>query len=134
MDCVTCETCKVHSKLQLLGIATALKILLNNGNTSGNFTLKRNEIIALFNTLQKFSDSIDAISMMREQTIQQLKEEEHRKESGLSTTIIGSLFTVLVLVLCLGWYVWSMIQKTRTLHVPHQPTQTVRTTKPKKDQ
>jgi len=28
MDCISCQKCKLHGKLQLLGIGTALKILL----------------------------------------------------------------------------------------------------------
>jgi len=145
MDCVSCETCKVHSKLQLLGITTAFKILLNNGNgnESGHrFNMKRNEIIALFNTLQKFSDSIDAILVMREQVLQ-LKETEwnenenannnnNNKESGVwLITITASLFVVFV-TLCLSLCVWSMIRKKFKSQPP--PAQRLTITKPKKDQ
>lgn len=51
LDCVGCERCKMHAKLEFLGLATAVKILF-----SKDPTLVRNEIIALVNTLGKYSD------------------------------------------------------------------------------
>jgi hypothetical protein len=35
MDCVGCEKCKMWAKLQLLGIATSLKILFSTEDCSG---------------------------------------------------------------------------------------------------
>jgi hypothetical protein len=64
MDCVECETCKIHAKLQMLGIGTALKILLpKDGNGSD---LQRNEVIALINTFHKFSETVKIVELMRE--------------------------------------------------------------------
>ena len=62
MDCVECETCKIHAKLQMLGIGTALKILLPRGP---GLNLQRNEVIALINTFQKFSESVRIVDLMR---------------------------------------------------------------------
>ena len=64
MDCVTCEKCKVWGKLQILGLGTAIKILLtpeselsaHAGSVSG--VLNRQEIIALINTLHQLSKSL----------------------------------------------------------------------------
>lgn len=57
MDCVGCDKCKLWGKLQIHGVGTALKILFsgkfdkqNLGNVRPNLRLKRNEIIALFNS------------------------------------------------------------------------------------
>lgn len=86
MDCVTCDKCRVWGKLQILGIGTAIKILLhpvekivtptatvakNDANTahtascdvldtarSSRIHLNRQEIIALLNTLHQFSNSL----------------------------------------------------------------------------
>ena len=106
MDCVTCDKCRVWGKLQVLGIGTAIKILLHpadqivtstatvstknantdrsvgtDSNTAGaggptpadaatatcdvldtkqrpKLTLNRQEIIALLNTLNQFSNSL----------------------------------------------------------------------------
>lgn len=63
MDCVECETCKIHAKLQMLGIGTALKILLPRNK---ELNLQRNEIIALINSFHKFSESVRIIDRMRE--------------------------------------------------------------------
>ena len=63
MDCVSCEKCKLWGKLQILGIGTALKVLLSEGAGAG-YDLERNEIIAVFNTLSKLSQSIRTIEFM----------------------------------------------------------------------
>jgi len=62
MDCVGCETCKVHAKLQILGIGTALKILFSDQPP----TIERNEFVALVNSIHKFSESIQAAYRMEE--------------------------------------------------------------------
>lgn len=87
MDCVTCDKCRVWGKLQILGIGTAIKILLhpaadkivtptatiskNDANLahtascdvlgtkrSRRIALNRQEIIALLNTLNNFGNSL----------------------------------------------------------------------------
>ncbi|SPQ93346.1 unnamed protein product (mitochondrion) [Plasmodiophora brassicae] len=60
LDCVQCDKCKVHGKLQVLGLGTALKILFNNPQK-----LTRNEIIALINTLGKFSHGLWIVNEMQ---------------------------------------------------------------------
>ncbi len=60
MDCISCQKCKLHGKLQLLGLGTALKILLLPEQLIST-SLSRSEIVALFQTLYKFSGSIKAI-------------------------------------------------------------------------
>jgi hypothetical protein len=72
MDCVECETCKIHAKLQMLGIGTALKILLPKKTEDLN--LQRNEVIALINTFHKFSESVHIVSLMRERMERMEKE------------------------------------------------------------
>jgi heme-degrading monooxygenase HmoA len=84
LDCVSCEKCRLWGKLQILGIGTAIKILLTKEEdlmiktftdvdeeveeTRGydSFTssrdislINRQEIIALINTLNQFSKSIE---------------------------------------------------------------------------
>jgi len=61
MNCVTCEKCKTYSKLQVLAMGTALKILLEPNTELVLKQLQRNEIIALINTLRQFSSSIESI-------------------------------------------------------------------------
>lgn len=80
MDCVTCEKCKVWGKLQILGLGTAIKILLSSSETLEKASselaaysslsyypamprrevfLNRQEIVALINTLHQFARSIE---------------------------------------------------------------------------
>lgn len=60
MDCVTCEKCKVWGKLQILGLGTAIKILMTPEKQlrqSAGF-LNRQEVIALLNTLHQLTKSV----------------------------------------------------------------------------
>lgn len=42
IDCVGCQKCKLHGKLQIYGLATMLKILYNENKP---LKIKRNEMI-----------------------------------------------------------------------------------------
>lgn len=62
MDCVGCEKCKLHGKLQILGLGTALKILFNEDESA--LRLERNEVMALLVTLSKLSHSLRIAQQM----------------------------------------------------------------------
>lgn len=63
MDCVTCEKCRLWGKLQILGLGTAIKVLLSSEeDLHRKGFLSRQEIIALINTLHQFAKSIDFAS------------------------------------------------------------------------
>ena len=66
MDCVACESCKLHAKLQVLGLGTALKILFHQDPRQHLVleSLQRNEVMALFQTFFKFSESIHLFHQM----------------------------------------------------------------------
>ena len=66
MDCITCQKCRLHGKIQLLGIGTALKILLLPEQLIAA-SLERSELVALFNTLGKFSTAIQAIPRLSQE-------------------------------------------------------------------
>jgi len=61
LDCVGCERCKLHAKMEFLGLGTAVKILFTKPAS-----LERNEIIALINTLGKYSDVLLFVLDMQE--------------------------------------------------------------------
>ncbi|EFN52155.1 hypothetical protein CHLNCDRAFT_26991, partial [Chlorella variabilis] len=63
MDCVGCEKCKMWAKLQLLGIATSLKILFSAEDCGGGtgLVLERNEVISLFNTLERLAAGVEVV-------------------------------------------------------------------------
>lgn len=67
MDCISCQKCKLHGKLQLLGLGTALKILLVPEQLIAT-SLPREELVALFNTLGKFSQAISWVSDLSQQS------------------------------------------------------------------
>ncbi len=58
MDCVGCEKCKMWGKIQILGIATALKILFSQHQETEMY-LHRNEVIALIVMLAKSAQSVE---------------------------------------------------------------------------
>eukprot|EP00941_MAST-03F_sp_MAST-3F-sp1_P004266 g4266.t1 len=62
VDCVACHKCKLHAKLQLLGIGTAFKILLTPEKLLSQLTFAREEVVALINTVAKFSSAIKGAS------------------------------------------------------------------------
>ncbi|KAI4343088.1 hypothetical protein MLD38_027631 [Melastoma candidum] len=67
MDCVGCEKCRLWGKLQVLGLATALKILFSvNGleQSNRNLQLQRNEVISLMNLLNRLSESVKFVHEM----------------------------------------------------------------------
>ena len=68
MDCVGCDKCRLWGKLQTVGYGTALKVLfeydeLKNGE---NPPLRRTELVALVNTLDRVSSSLTALNKMRD--------------------------------------------------------------------
>ncbi|KAG1453697.1 hypothetical protein G6F56_007505 [Rhizopus delemar] len=86
MDCVGCEKCRLWGKIQTVGLGTALKALFSYQDKSLNpFTnpdlFERNEIVALFNTFNRFSESLNAIQKFRKIYMNEIqpKEENTRK-------------------------------------------------------
>lgn len=66
MDCVGCDKCRLWGKLQTNGYGTALKVLFEFDNNSDDIpTLKRTELVALFNTYARLSESLMAIGKFR---------------------------------------------------------------------
>lgn len=88
MDCVGCDKCRLWGKLQTVGYGTALKVLfeydeLKNGE---NPPLRRTELVALVNTLDRVSSSLTALNKMRDMLNDSTKESTFPspKESPLS--------------------------------------------------
>lgn len=68
MDCVHCDRCKLWGKVQTTGMATSLKILFDideaDEESKQRFVdkLTKYELIALFNTFDKLSESVEYIN------------------------------------------------------------------------
>lgn len=70
MDCVGCDKCRLWGKIQTTGIATALKILFELDEKAldpkmNSDLLQRSEVVALMNTLFRFSESLHAVEEFR---------------------------------------------------------------------
>ncbi|OQR98785.1 endoplasmic oxidoreductin [Achlya hypogyna] len=90
MDCVTCEKCRLWGKIQVLGLGTAIKILLAD-DIHALPPLQRNEIIALINVLHRLSESIEGVSRFR-----QLEFEDALK--SMAKIVAGAFGFVLVII------------------------------------
>lgn len=64
MDCVGCDRCRMWGKLQTIGYGTALKILfeMEDPNNMPHLKFRRIELVALLNTFDRLSKSIEAIN------------------------------------------------------------------------
>lgn len=77
MDCVGCDKCRLWGKLQTAGYGTALKVLFEIDNASDDIpVLKRTELVALFNTYARLSQSMDAIQKFRIMAAEKEREED----------------------------------------------------------
>jgi hypothetical protein len=68
MDCVGCDKCRLWGKIQTVGFGTALKVLFEFGNGHAGEEkplLRRTELVALINTLDKISSALKAIEDFR---------------------------------------------------------------------
>jgi len=84
MDCISCQKCKLHGKLQLLGLGTALKVLLLPEDLLES-SLNRQEVVALINTIAKFSHAIRKVPDLMNSA---------RREALQSSATSGRDFTV----------------------------------------
>jgi ERO1-like protein beta len=80
MDCVGCDKCRLWGKLQTVGYGTALKVLfeydeLKNGE---NPPLRRTELVALVNTLDRVSSSLTALGNLRKLSRGETSDESKR--------------------------------------------------------
>lgn len=67
MDCVGCDKCRLWGKLQTNGYGTALKVLFefDEKDSSNDPPLRRTELVALVNTMDRLSHSLSAIKEFR---------------------------------------------------------------------
>lgn len=97
-NCVACEKCKLHGKLQIFGLSAMMKILFNSNLESSNLNLSRNELIAFINLFMKVTNAIDYISKMNNIII---------KESlGYKSITMISFAVYIVLFLIINHYIY----------------------------
>lgn len=124
MDCVGCDKCRLWGKIQTQGVGTALKILFELDENALKYVilltsqsiylpficrtpysphlnsqlLSRSEVVALINTLHRFTESLSAVNDFRKLWAETDKQEEERLlsevnkvlESGTSSTLPSS--------------------------------------------
>ncbi|KAF1912591.1 endoplasmic reticulum Oxidoreductin 1-domain-containing protein [Ampelomyces quisqualis] len=67
MDCVGCDKCRLWGKVQTNGYGTALKVLFefDENDSSKDPLLRRTELVALINTMDRLSHSLSSIKEFR---------------------------------------------------------------------
>ena len=63
IDCVTCSKCRMHAKLEVFGIGTALKILFTN-KLELKESISRNELVSFINLFAKLSRNVGYIKFI----------------------------------------------------------------------
>jgi len=85
MDCVGCDKCRLWGKVQTQGYGTALKVLFEFDEDKGvgeNPPLRRTELVALVNTLDKLSTSLNAVSKFQQMWEARQLQEKQQAEEG----------------------------------------------------
>lgn len=84
MDCVECEKCKVWGKLQVIGYATALKLLLEfeSPNDLKLLKFRRVEFVSLFNTFDKLSKAIEYVNEFKNLHLKNLNNKKNNNALG----------------------------------------------------
>lgn len=72
MDCVGCDRCRMWGKLQTIGYGTALKILFED--PADKIKFRRIELVALINTFDRLSKSIESINNFKIMYLEHLDE------------------------------------------------------------
>lgn len=88
MDCVGCDRCRLWAKVQVSGYGTALKIVFDLSESDADdaksrevmASLTRSELVALINTFDRVSKSIEAVEYFRDM-VQETQELEDRVSS-----------------------------------------------------
>ncbi|KAL1838117.1 hypothetical protein VTJ49DRAFT_3022 [Mycothermus thermophilus] len=102
MDCVGCDKCRLWGKLQTAGYGTALKVLFEFDNldpakqtdnsAAAPIVLKRTELVALFNTYARLSNSLHAVQQFRrmvEETEAEYRADKKAREEETAREIRG---------------------------------------------
>ena len=67
MNCVQCNKCRLHGKVSVMGLSTALQILVGRMGEGGDVArIHRVELAALITTLHKFSRAVDFVQQMQQ--------------------------------------------------------------------
>lgn len=89
MDCVGCDKCRLWGKVQTNGFGTALKVLFEFGNGHGGEEkplLRRTDLVALINTLDKISTALKHLEHFR----QMLAAEAEGKDPATEPKLVGT--------------------------------------------
>jgi len=88
LDCVQCQQCKLHGKLSMLGLGTALRVLLQTTLPD----LESNQVVALINTVAKFSHSLRQVRQLTQEYWGQ--HQQQQQVSSVTVDMDGAVSTI----------------------------------------
>lgn len=98
MDCVGCDKCRLWGKVQTNGFGTALKVLFEFGNgkpaiAAGHEVplLRRTELVALINLLDKISAALKAVERFRNMMVDELESPQRRQTASSAPIELDNL-------------------------------------------
>ena len=92
MDCVECSKCRLWGKIQIRGLAVALRILF--GDSREVTALTRNQVLTFFWTLHRLSESLSTVQLMRSYELHEALV-SYAFRAGLAGIGIGVFFFLL---------------------------------------
>ncbi|KGG52949.1 hypothetical protein DI09_121p80 [Mitosporidium daphniae] len=110
LDCVGCQRCRLWGKIQIIGLGTALKILFSYPEDITKCSLSRVELVALYNTLGKYSETLFFIqrldSLVAESGVSGEKTEAPTSWNDVAfSCLLAFIFALLLLVFCSCLYI-----------------------------
>ena len=99
IDCVTCSKCRMHAKLEVIGMATMLKIMFTPSLEELKTSINRNELVSFINLFAKLSKSVSNVKFVNDGIINAHQGLKYKKAGGVALmTVIGiilNMFTVI---------------------------------------
>ena len=106
LDCVGCERCRLWGKIQIIGLGTALKILFSYPEDVTKCLLSRIELVALYNTLGKYSETMFFIQKFEDlisgsgSFIETVNDDTTNRKNLIFPGFLIFNFVLLLMVLC----------------------------------
>lgn len=108
IDCVGCQKCKLHGKLQIYGLASMMKILFDKNDI---VKLKRNELIAFVNLASKINRSVSYLFSIRDN----IKYERFTLKIKIALYFIA----LLIILFLINYYYLSLPREKRKFKRTH---------------
>ena len=99
IDCVTCSKCRMHAKLEVIGMATMLKIMFTPSLDELKKSINRNELVSFINLFAKLSKSVSNVKTVNDGIKNAQQGLKYKKVGGVTfMTVIGILINMFTII------------------------------------